>query len=264
MSKTKSLLRFLALAFGSSILIGLPPSTSHASDVNFSNLNWGWSDGANLSNAQMLDRTFREVDYSQSGNDLIPWLTFQTYDPSFNLAQVQLQMKSGSQWQDVLDPMTIADFSTANSSATAAPDPRISYTGWMPFLEQCSAYLWCNGLVQYRVLLNDQIFKTFKITYVAKKTNLKVILSSPSELPYGKTFSLKIGLIPKIKAKCSITRNSTSIGTAAIGNGSGLYSMYALTNSKPASAEEFMTLLVDCSGGKYSGAADKIISVFSP
>ena len=256
--------KVLVLMCCSLFLTLLVSPSARATNLDFSTLNWSWSDQANSSNNQSLSRTFRDVDYIKAGENLIPWLTFQTYDPSFNLAEVQLQLQSGSQWEDVLRPMSIMDYSMPDPNTGASPNPRTSYTGWMPFLENCSAYLWCNGLAHYRVMINGQLFKTFNITYVAKKTNLKISLSAPQELPYGKTFSLKISTSPKVKVVCTLIRNSMQMGTKSLAKGSGTYSLYALTKTKPTNSTEYMTLLVSCKGGKYSGAADKIISVFAP
>ena len=128
----------------------------------------------------------------------------------------------------------------------------------------CGGRLWCSGTVNYRIRSKEVTLKEFKLTYIPKKSNLKIRLKTDREQAWGTEHLLKATVSPKVSVKCSVERNGENVGSLSIKNGAGSMKFVALAYQKPSSGRSIVTLYAVCKSAKYYGAAELGFILFVP
>jgi hypothetical protein len=135
-------------------------------------------------------------------------------------------------------------------------------TGTIYIEPLCGARIWCSGKYLYRIRYEDKVFKEFTLNFVPKKSNLKIKLTTDKEQAWGKMYTLKATVSPKVSITCSVERDYESIGTLKITKGSGSIRYRALKEAKPASGRSVVNLYTVCKSGKYYGVAEIDFNLF--
>jgi hypothetical protein len=129
---------------------------------------------------------------------------------------------------------------------------------------QCGVYTWCQGKVNFRLGIEGTVITEFSVNFVPKPSQLKVRLTSPAEVEWGKLFNLKVTVRPAASTKCTLVRATTQVGKATFSKGSGAFSVRALAYEKPEDGITKVNFLATCTQGSKVGKAEKTITVFVP
>jgi hypothetical protein len=213
-----------------------------------STLRFFWSDNG----SSELNRTFSEEQVS----DVQPswWiLDVNTLDKSWEGLTLYLERLDNGKWSQV---------SWAPLYGFSSERPGLNASFSIDAI--CGGRLWCSGTVDYRIRSKEVTLKEFKLTYIPKKSNLKMRLKTDREQAWGTEHLLKATVSPKVSIKCSVERNGENVGTLNVKNGSGSMKFIALAYQKPATGRSIVTLYAVCKSAKYYGAAEVGFILFVP
>jgi hypothetical protein len=213
-----------------------------------SSLNFYWYDN----NSTELNRTFSEEELSQ---DQPAWwnLSVNTTDMSWNAKSLYLEKYSGGQWEEVM---------WGSLSEYSGPLPGLNAGYVVDAL--CGNRTWCSGKYKFRMRSSTEVLKEFTLTFIPKKSNLKIKLSSDREQAWGSIHTLRVNLTPKISTNCVVERNGENVGNIKVLKGTGSLGVTALAYKKPTSGRTTVTLYVVCKNTKYYGAQETNYTLFLP
>ncbi len=246
MKQMFNLKRITALILVLSSITFFNQQNTQAADT--STLSFFWSDNGSTE----LNRTFSEEQVS----DVQPswWiLDVNTLDKSWEGLTLYLEKLENGKWNQV---------SWAPLYGFSSERPGLNASFSIDAI--CGGRLWCSGTRHYRIKSKDVTLKEFKLTYIPKKSNLKIRLKTDREQAWGTEHLLKATVSPKVSVKCSVERNGENVGTLNVKNGSGSMNFIALAHQKPATGRSIVTLYAVCKSGKYYGAAEVGFILFVP
>lgn len=214
------------------------PSASEGADIR--SLNFSWYDNQSSD----LNRTFYE-DQIEPGGAMWWDIKVLTQDSTWSGQGISMEENVNGSWEFITS-RPLYDFSGTRSG----------YTTSFTVEALCGNRTWCSGKYQYRFKAGTSIVKEFTVTFVPKKSNLRIKLSTDREQAWGTVHLLKATVSPKVSVTCTVERNGENIGDFTVKNGSGSLKFTALAYQKPASGRTIVTLYTVCKAGKYYGASE--------
>ena len=222
-------------------------STASSGSAEAGTMDFSWNDNQSIE----LNRTFYE---DQTNSDLRSFaIDAVTQSDEFYSKQVSLERNVKGSWEYV----------TANYFFYNRPEPGLKATfyGIDPI---CGIRTWCSGKYRYRFVFGDTVLKEFAVTFIPRRSNLKIKLTTDKEQAWGTMHSLKVTTTPKVSLNCTVERDYENIGKLQVKNGSGSLKFRALTQQKPSSGRKVVTLYTVCKSAKYYGVSELSFALFVP